>query len=307
MTSEELVLRGKVDRQTRRIEVDELGPGSVVTGRLYFLVLGHVLGPGFSGPFAMVGTWTSPDGKRQKPVRLERAYYPARMRAENAAWLSAHESYEDDCGMVHDYVWPFADGAPAGVAAALERKLKALVLQSPAPDSPDPSEIAQLVPRSQVKDKSECDPDASVETHGTESGVFTATPLRGARMAVDVEHYYQSGGISGHVWHDCLVLDLAKGTIVEPAKLLDPTTRRTLEKRARAAAIAAVGNTKPDDPMLEAAKALDLEHVPLRIEATKLRFAYVGHRVFGPAAPEFDREEVEKMLPNGELRDLLVK
>ena len=40
----ELVLKGKVDKQARRLALDEIASGGSVTGHLELIVLGHVAG-----------------------------------------------------------------------------------------------------------------------------------------------------------------------------------------------------------------------------------------------------------------------
>lgn len=299
VTRKDLRLRGHVDLEARTLTLDELGDGDRVTGRLDAFVLGH------DHSLLLRGIWTSADGSKRLPLALDGGDYPARIDVGGGAALAAQERYVDNCGIVEEYVFPVVDGAPA-IAATLDPALKALTLQGMSPEPPGPEVVREATPLSSVRQH--C-PHRGPDDRGMESGVYSATLLHDGWIAVEVEHYHQEGAWSGDVWLSCVAVDLRSGALVEPAKLLDPQTRDTLTVRARKDALADVSRSHVPDAMAEdfhsVAAELSLEDVPLCIEQDKVRFGLVSHRVFGPAQPVFERAEVARLLPAGELKDLV--
>jgi hypothetical protein len=308
ITREDLKIRGKIQRAARRLEADELGPDGKVTGHVEAIVIGHVVGKPYSASHALVGTWSSPDGKRHMPLRLDEGPYPDRVVVAGGASVSAQERYADDCGTIEEDVFPVIDGAPPGVAKKIELALRTLTLEGPSPDPVDPAQVAALAAGAKVK-RQGCE-NKEPELRGLQQAVYEATPLHATWVAIEVGHVVQQGSSPSMSWLNCVAVDLATGDIVEPAKLLDAKTRDALTTRARKEALAALGDAGRDpleDGMREAAETLALDDVPICIGATSVKFGIVPHRVFGPAQPVFDRAEVARMLPAGKLHDLVAK
>ncbi len=308
-TREELRLRGKLYRDTRTLAVDEVDGQGRVVGHVEALVLGHPFAKPFSATMRLVGTWTSPDGTRKLPVRLDEGYYPDRVTVATGQSVVAQEHYAAHCDKIEEVVWPVLEGAPSNVTTPANAALKALTMQGPSTE-PVPPEIAALLKRGTAIDRAHCS-DKTPEDRGNDSGVFVATPLHASWVAIEFEHYWQQGTISGNVWTDCVAVDLATGEIVAPGTLLDDKTRATLTARARKTALAQFADAgaaeTSNDRMRHAADQLSLENVPLCIEEKQVRFALMSHRVFGPSQPTFTREEVSRLLPAGKLRDLIEK
>jgi hypothetical protein len=303
-TRSELRIAGKIDRGTRNVTADELDRDGHVTGHIDAILLGHVVPATFSERLAIIGHWSSPDGKRRLPMRLEEGYYPDRVTMALGRSLSAQEVYTRDCDLVNEYVYPVIDGAPKGFAESVGASLKSIAFDYEDPDGG----VIRMAPGARIK-RDACPVDP--ERRGTNSTVYTATALFGSWVALQFEHYAQEGSISGHVWSECIAVDLATGELLEAAKLLDPATRATLTERARSEALASLppvdagSKDEPEDGMRVAAAELSLEDVPLCIEEHTVRFALISHRVFGPAQPVFDRGLVARLLAPGKLRDLV--
>ncbi len=306
-TRQELRLRGNLHRDTRTLAVDELDSESHVVGHIEALVLGHPSAVSFSAAMRLVGTWTSPDGRRKLPFRLDEGYYPDRVTVSTGQSLVAQEHYAAHCDKIEERVWPVVEGAPSNVMTATNAALKSLTMHGPSID-PEPPELVALLKPGTYIDRTHCN-DKTAEDRGSERGVFVPTPLHGSWVAIRFEHSLQQGSISGHAWTDCVALDLATGEIIAPGTLLDDTTRATLTSRARKAALAGfpdVGRADTSsDPTRRAAAQLSLEKVPLCIEEKQVRFALMGHRMYGPGQPTFTRDEVWHLLPAGKLRDLV--
>ena len=303
-TRRELGIRGRLDRASRQLTADEVDESGHTTGHIDAALLGHVRAAPYSTSLSLLGTWTSPDGKRRLPIHLDAGYYPDRIVLPAGRALSAQDIYTRDCEYVNEVVYPVVDGAPKSVSNPLDALLRSLTFT----EGVQP--LAGMAPQSWVKrERCSADPDR----RGTNSAVYSATALWGSSVAVEIEHYRQEGPTSGGVWTDCVVVNLSTGESIVPAKLLDATARATLTERARKEAVSHLAKLSPkdsvdrdlDEGMRQAATELSLEDVPLCIEEHSVRFALVSHRVFGPAQPVFDRAVVAEVLPAGPLRDLV--
>lgn len=301
-TREDLRLRGKIDRANRTIDIDELDGAGRVTGKLTGVFLGHQRAAEYRRDFALRGSWQSPDGKRHLPMSLTIGFYPERVVRRGIS-LSAQERYERDCDLVTEYVWPVVGGAPTGVAEKIESRVKGIVLQGLEPGPPPAEAIAALRPGTSVK-KAKCKKD-DPEARGTTSGIYSAVALRDAFVAIEVEHYAQQGSISGNVWHDCIVVDLATGEVLEPNKLLDTKTRDALTRRAKRQLTPPPGPNDFREQTKAAVDAISLADAPLCIGEKTVRVMLTQHRVFGPGVPEWSRDELASLLPPGKLRELV--
>src|SRR5262249_11606139 len=156
-------------------------PDGKVTGHVEAVVLGHVLAKPYSASHELAGTWSSPDGKRRMPLRLDEGPYPDRLVAGGAS-PSAPGRYSHDFGTVEEYVFAVVDGAPPGVAKKIELALKTLTLEGPSPDPVDPAQVAALAAGAKVK-RQGCE-NKEPELRGLQQAVYEATPLHGTSVAV---------------------------------------------------------------------------------------------------------------------------
>jgi hypothetical protein len=301
-TRDDLRMRGILNDATRTLELDERTPDGDVVG--------HVTATLIDAGTRLVGSWTSADGTRRLPLLLLRGFYPDRL-ALGARAVSAQEHYADDCGAIEDFVHPVVDGLPPRITQLIDAELGTLTLRGhgyPEPFSPDV--LARTQPGSSV-DWTHC-AGRGPNDRGHEQSVFIATPLGGPWFAFEIAHYAQRGTAESRSWSDCVVVSLATAEMLEPAALLDATTRATLTDRARKAAVANVaeifdgGRVKDPRLLLEAARALELDGAPLCVEETKVRFV-TPRSAFAPPEPVFTRDEVARLLPAGKLRSLVEK
>lgn len=301
-TRAELRLRGTVDAVTRRLVVDELGPDDKVTGHIDAIVLGHIRPKGYASFVTLLGTWSSPDGARKLRLLLRDGFYPDRIGVPGGIFLSAQERYSDECGVIDERIFPVLDNAPKDVTKRFNDALGTLIEDNGGERVEGPPDPKSMLPMSKVRD---CAPDPNIENHSHDSARYVASKLQGTSVALEVEHYSQSGSISGRRWADCLVADLATAAIVPTATLLDPATRAKFATRARAEAIATIDDAGTEQER-SAASGLDITQLtPLCITDKEVRFAVGGHPVWGPADPTYDRAEFVKQLPAGKLRTLL--
>jgi hypothetical protein len=303
-------LRGTIDPTSRRLSLDDVDPK--LGGHIDATVIGHLAGGSFTTNTTIIGTYRDASSSTTAPraFTVTDGFYPERLGPlKGGIFLSAQERYSNDCDIVGDHIFPVLDGAPADATKTFEEAFGAIVLASISGDKPAPQRIK---PGSKIRQN--C-PKLSLEAASnrrlSDRALFTAFKLRDAWVAIDVEHYYQGGSASGHVWNECFVVDLATGEHEEAAKLLTEATIATFEARARKEALAALADAGPPkgdsvvDGMRDAAGNISLKGASLCIDDKKVVFGIGQHRIFGPTKPEYDRTEFTRLLPEGKLKALL--
>jgi hypothetical protein len=274
------------------------------------IVMGHIAGAGFTSSTTIIGTFR--DTSSTRAFKVTDGFYPKRIGPlKGGIFLSAQERYSNDCDIVEQYIFPVLDGAPADVAKSFEETFGGMTLAGiSASDKPAPQRIK---PGSKIRQNCpKLTAEQWTQRHQDNRALFTASKLRDAWVAIDVEHYYQGGGASGHSWNECFVVDLATGEREETHKLLTEATVATFEARARKEGLAALADAGPPkgdsliDGMRDAAGSISLANAELCIEDKKVVFRVAQHRVFGPARPEYDRAEFARLLPEGKLKALLL-
>lgn len=287
-TRVDLVVRGTLDRARRRVLLEEMAPSGTVQSRLDLTLLWLAAKKPDEIVFPLL------DGA---PLRLDTDMhdpYPHRVILKGGAGLVAQESYDEDCGVAADMVFPSPEGVDASVAKKIQSSLQKWMQRGyerfakSSPDDPLQAldHPAKFVPgtRRSADDCKRKERQNRV-MHGD---TYSALPLLDDWIAVEMTHYTNMTGVTdaGTVRHDCVIVDLTTGSVSEPSALLTDDARARIRARA---------------------SGIDVSQRPLCIGASDVRLK-APQSVFGREEDVvWTRKDFAALLPEGPLRKHLAQ